>query len=219
MDADSPRQARLDACTRRLTRWLGRFLHSVSRHWLALVNLIMGLQAALPFLAPVLMHAGRERGARLIYLFFRPQCHQLPERSFFLFGDQWTYSLAELQARTGLDPVPLRFLGQLGLGWKTAICERDVAIYAAMFLGGLLYALLRTRIRPLPFKAFLALIAPMALDGGGQLLQLWSSTWLTRVLTGGLFGLACIWLVYPHLNRGMAEVQRSTAPTALEVAP
>jgi uncharacterized membrane protein len=209
MVTSSRKQSRLDLWTARLTRWLSRLVHGLSRHWLLLANLAIGLYVALPFLAPILLNAGHERAGNLVYLLFRPLCHQLPERSFFLFGPHWVYSLSDLQQRTGLELVPLRFVGAPDLGYKLAVCERDTAIYAAMLLAGLAYGLVRNWLKPLPFKAFLALIAPMAVDGFGQLFSLWDSTWLTRVVTGGLFGLATIWLCYPHINRGMAEVQRS----------
>jgi len=34
------------------------------------------------------MHLGKPGLASLIYLFYSPQCHQLPQRSYFLFGDR-----------------------------------------------------------------------------------------------------------------------------------
>jgi len=210
MATRSHKQMTLDLWTARITRWLSRFLHGLSRHWLLLANLAMGLYAGLPFLAPVLLNAGHERAGNLIHLFFRPLCHQLPERSFFLFGQQWVYSLLELQERTGPDLVPLRYVGAPGLGFKVAVCERCTATYGFMLVFGLAFAGLRKRLKPLSLKAFALLIAPMAVDGFGQLFGLWSSTWLTRVITGGLFALATIWLTFPYLERGMAEIRQNT---------
>jgi len=210
MATPSPKQAALELWTLRLTRWLSRFLHGFSRHWLLLANLAMGLYVGLPFLAPVLLNAGHERAGNLIYLLFRPLCHQLPERSFFLFGEQWVYSLLQLQERTGLELVPLRYIGTPGVGYKVAVCERCTAVYGFMFIFGLAFAGVRKRLKPLPLKAFALLIAPMAVDGAGQLVGLWSSTWLTRVITGVLFALATIWLTFPYLERGMTEVHHST---------
>jgi hypothetical protein len=83
-----------------------------------------------------------------------------------------------------------------------------VAIYGTIFLAGLGFALVRRRLRPLSIVAYALLIAPMALDGMGQLVGLWTSTWATRLLTGTLFGAACIWLAYPHVERGMREVHQ-----------
>jgi len=53
-------------------------------------------------------------------------------------------------------------------------------------------------------------LAAIAIDGLGQLFGLWTSTWWSRVLTGGLFGLGCFWLTYPHLERGMSEVRQES---------
>jgi uncharacterized membrane protein len=42
---------------------------------------------------------------------------------------------------------------------------------------------------------------PMAVDGFTQLFGLRESTWQLRTLTGGLFGLACVWFGFPLLDR------------------
>lgn len=109
--------------------------------------------------------------------------------------------------------MPLRYNGAQGVGFKVAICQRDVAIYLAMFIAGLAFTWLRRRLKPLAIKKFVALCAPMAIDGLGQLFGLWVSTWWSRVLTGGLFGVACVWLAYPYLERGMNEVHQEMSIT------
>jgi uncharacterized membrane protein len=206
----SAKQIALDTWARRITRWLSRMLHGLSRHWLLLANAAIALYAGLPLLAPVLMHAGHTGAGNIFYLVFRPLCHQLPERSFFLYGPRWYYSLLDLQGRTGLNHVPLRYIGNLELGFKVSVCERCMAIYVSMLAFGLAFGLLRKRLKPLKFAYFCLMIAPMAIDGFGQLFGLWTSTWLTRVVTGGLFGCATVWLTFPYINRGMAEVHEST---------
>ena len=50
-----------------------------------------------------------------------------------------------------------------------ALCHRDVAIYSAILAGGLLFGLIRHRLKPLHFGWYLLLILPMALDGGLQM--------------------------------------------------
>jgi len=210
---DLSRRERLERWTRRLTRWLTRLLHLISAHWLLLANLMLALYIGLPTLAPILEQTGHLRGANLLYLLFRPLCHQLPERSFFLFGPQAVYSYEQLSALLQGAAVPQRYTGAPGIGFKIAICQRDVGIYGAMLLAGLLFAGLRHRLKPLPFKLFLALSLPMAVDGTGQLLGLWTSTWGSRLLTGGLFGVACIWLAFPYVQQGMSEVHQETGRT------
>jgi uncharacterized membrane protein len=198
-------QAQREALSRRITYLLSHVVRCFGAHWLAVANLAFALYVGLPVLAPVLMESGHEGAARFIYTIFRPLCHQLPERSFFLFGPESVYSHEELALRLG-GWVPSRYIGTLGLGFKMAMCERCVAIYGVMLLAGLLFGLVRGHIRPLPLIGFGLLILPTAIDGGGQLIGLWTSTWWLRLLTGALFGIACVWLAYPHIERGMREV-------------
>ncbi|MFP3897080.1 MAG: DUF2085 domain-containing protein [Anaerolineales bacterium] len=214
--------ARIDACemdlqrtdiwSQRITYILTHFMRWFSEHWLFMANLAVALYLGLPLLAPVLMHAGHEDPARLIYLLFRPLCHQLPERSFFLYGARWTYSYDQLIQITG-QMVPQRYIGDPQIGYKVAMCQRCVAIYLSMLLFGLLFGIARKYLKPLPIRVLFAIIAPLAIDGLGQLVGLWTSTWLSRTITGGLFGLGCIWFAYPYLERGMTEIQGETAKT------
>lgn len=201
-----------DIWAQRIAHILTHFMHWFSRYWLLMANLAVFIYVGLSLLAPMLMHAGREHSARLIYLLFRPLCHQLPERSLFLYGPRWIYSYNQLAQFTG-QLVPQRYIGDPQIGYKIAICQRCAAIYLSMLLFGLLFATVKKYLNPLPLKMLFAIIAPLAIDGLGQLVGLWSSTWLSRVLTGGLFGLGCIWFAYPYLERGMAEIQRETAET------
>jgi uncharacterized membrane protein/glutaredoxin len=204
------------------------------RHWLALFNLLVLLYVGLPFAAPTLMRAGAERPARLIYKAYSPMCHQLAFRSWFLFGEQAAYprALAGTAFRpfgevTGLDEGDLyearAFVGDAQVGYKVALCERDVAIYGGIFLSGLAFALLRGRLRPLPLGLWVLIgIVPIAMDGGSQLisgipLPLLSSfparesTPFLRTLTGALFGLSNVWMAYPYVEETMAETRALVA--------
>ena len=136
-------EARISAAINRLAAW-------VARHWLALFNLAVAVFIGLPFLAPVLMEAGLTGPARAIYLIYAPTCHQLPERSFFLFGPRITPSVADLEASQAIPAgqsiiqhMALRFPGTPATGYKVAVCERDTAIYGAILLNGLLFGALR----------------------------------------------------------------------------
>ena len=68
-----------------------RFVFWLSRHWLAVLNILAFLYVGLPFLAPTLMHLGAQGAASLIYTIYRPLCHQYPQRSWFLLLD-WPQS-------------------------------------------------------------------------------------------------------------------------------
>jgi uncharacterized membrane protein len=212
-----------------MTRAVGGF----SRHWLAILNTIVFLYVGLPFLAPILMKARAEGPARLIYTVYSPVCHQLAFRSWFLFGEQAAYprtlagtSLTSYGEATGLDENDLAaaraLVGDSHLGFKVALCERDVAIYGGILLGGLIFARVRGRVRPLPLWAWLVFgVLPMAIDGGTQFISafpiapagwaLRESTPLLRTATGLLFGLLNVWLAYPYLEESMAETRTAAS--------
>ncbi len=205
---DAPAQSRVDQWSARITLIMTRLLRVIGAHWLCGANLAMGLYIGLPVLSPILYQLGYPRAGGVIQTLFRPFCHQRPDRSFFLFGERPFYSMAQLADRLGHDAVLYRYVGGPGVGYKIAVCERDVAIYGTMLLAGLLFWFVRDRLRPLTGKQFGALILPMAVDGRCQLVGLWSSTWVSRVITGALFGLASIWLAYPYLQEGMSQMHR-----------
>jgi uncharacterized membrane protein len=204
--------------TQRMTRWLTRFLYGFSTHWIWIISgAIIGFYVVLPLLAPWFMARGHDGWANVLYMIYRPLCHQLPERSFFLFGPQYTYTLEELGRATG-GLVPHRWVGNSEIGYKIAVCQRDLAIYGVMGLAGFLFWPLRRVLKPLPIRGFLALIAPMAVDGTGQLFGLWTSTPWSRVITGGLFGLAAVLLVFPYLESALREVRADVAKVLAEMS-
>lgn len=178
--------------------------HWLFRHWLALVNLGAAVFAGLPVAAPALIAAGWHGPALLIYALYHSACHNWPGRSYFLFGPQLVYPMDQL------DPVGLgtarEFVGSAAMGFKVAYCERDFAIYTTVLFAGLLYALLRARVRPLPWHVLLVALVPIALDGFTQLFGLRESTWELRTLTGVLAGFAGVWLLYPRVDRAMGMV-------------
>ena len=145
-----------------------RIVLGIARHWLLILNLVLGVWVALPWLAPVFMHWGWARAAGAIYSFYSFQCHQLPERSFFLFGPKVMYSLVEIHSawQNTTDPFVLRqWIGNVDMGWKVAWSDRMVSMYTMLFLSSLGYGLLRKRLRPLPLRVFFLLLLPMAIDG------------------------------------------------------
>jgi uncharacterized membrane protein len=198
----------------RIATFLPRIVQAIAKHWLLLANTVLGIQALLPIATPVLMASGRSWLGQILYTVYSPLCHQLPERSFFLFGPQFAYTLQELEHLLGSD-VPLRYIGNPIIGYKMAVCQRDFATYTAMWLAGLTFIPLRQRLRPLPLKVFVLLCLPIGVDGFGQLFGLWDSTPWRRVISGALFGIACIWLAYPHVEAGMKDVLHGTVKAPL----
>ena len=146
-----------------------RLLYHFNRNWWFVISLLLGLYVGLPFLAPVFMKLGWAGAANAIYLIYATQCHQLPQRSFFLFGPQAMYSLGDVQAawQTTQNPLVLRqFIGNAEMGWKVAWSDRMVSLYTSLFAAGLMYWPLRKWLKPLPLWAFALFALPMALDGG-----------------------------------------------------
>jgi uncharacterized membrane protein len=147
---------------------LGKATNWVTQHWIVVFALIMGFYVGLPFLAPVLMYLGWLEGGKAIYTIYSTQCHQLPQRSFFLFGDKTMYSLPEVQNvwNSTLNPLILRqFAGNHEMGWKVAWSDRMVSMYSSILVFGLLWWPFRQRIKPLAWWVFILLMIPMAIDG------------------------------------------------------
>lgn len=146
----------------------------LARYWWLLFGFIYGVFVLAPFLAPVFMQLGWEAAGNGIYWFYSWWCHQLPERSFFLFGPQGMYSLAQVQAawQNTIDPMVLRhFIGSAELGWKVAWSDRMVSMYTSIWIFGLSWGFLRKKTRQLPLWGFLLLALPMAIDGTTHLIS------------------------------------------------
>jgi uncharacterized membrane protein len=209
----------------------------IGKHYLAIINLLVFLYVGLPFLAPTLMKIGADVPAKVIYTIYSPLCHQFAFRSFFLFGEQPYYPLKEagmvgvktLDQVTGFQDLAnpfsvsrlyaRQFIGDATLGYKVAFCERDVAIYAAILLFGLIYGLTKRRLPSLHWVIwFLIGIVPIGIDGFWQLLSQMNFSWLSflpyyestvfmRVLTGGLFGFMTAWFAFPALEESMKDTR------------
>jgi uncharacterized membrane protein len=213
-----------------------RFTYWLSSHYLALLNIIVLVYLALPVLAPVLMKVGLETPARIIYRGYGFVCHQLAFRSFFLFGEQPVYpraaagmaGLLSLKQATGLDEASTgdallaasKFVGNDVVGYKIALCERDVAIYGSILLFGIVFGLTGRRLKALPWYIWVLVgLVPIGLDGLSQLLSqppfsFWvfrESTPYLRVITGFLFGFTTAWFGYPLVEQAMADSRQLMA--------
>jgi uncharacterized membrane protein len=194
------------------------------------------------------MHNGLTGIANIIYTIYGPPiCHQMAFRTWFLFGDQIAYPRelagvpgASFEEYARQDPAFANvdintlnavlvfaardFRGNPQMGYKVALCERDVAIYGSITLFGLVFALLRklkVRVPYLPFWAYLLIaIAPIGLDGFSQLFAsppfngfglsfypIRESTPFLRTLTGALFGIGNAWLAFPYVDDSMQETR------------
>ena len=211
----------------------------IAKRYLLILNLFMLFYVGLPFLAPTLMKLGAEGAGNLIYRIYKPLCHQFAFRSFFVYGEQPFYPLKEagltgyktFEEATGIagvdDPYSMtrfdarNFTGNETLGYKVALCERDVAIYLAILVFGIVFGLTGRRFKSLHWMLWLLLgIAPVGLDGFSQLFSQFNWDWLTallpyrestpflRVFTGALFGLFTAWFAYPNIEESMSETRQ-----------
>lgn len=141
--------------------------------------------------APLFSSGGNSSAieGKLLYQLYRPICHQLPERSFFLEG------------------------------FRLGVCERCSAIYFAFLCGTILYPLVRPlRDMHLPPRWLLIVaVIPMLIDATWFGPLLYNVTAGTRVLTGGFFGLVLPFFVLPiaieattayaHQQKGFSDAQ------------
>ena len=129
------------------------------------------LWAALILAAPWLMAERHFLASAVIYKGFSVVCHQAPERSFYFHG---------------------RPMG---------VCSRCASIYGGFIIGLLLYPFLRD-LREDSFPPRWILIGaavPTAIDFTGGVLGLFANTFLSRALTGILFGAAAAFYITPGL--------------------
>jgi uncharacterized membrane protein len=131
-------------------------------------------------LAPYFAASGSSLGG-LLYRFFAPICHQLPERSFHVFGG------------------------------KLAVCSRCSSVYFAFAIGVGCYPFIRrlsnvrTPHRNVLFIAMLPMILDVVLDFAG----IHNSNFVTRTVTGALLGVVLPYFVLPAAIEGVQQLQRT----------
>lgn len=134
--------------------------------------------------APVLASHACVTAASLLYVCFSRICHQIPERSFHLFG----YSLA--------------------------VCHRCFGIYAGLFIGCFVdFAVMRRSLR-IRRMWILGATAPLILDALGPVTGCWDNSAFSRLSTGLLFGTLISSLVVRGLDECVREApwRRFTVP-------
>jgi len=213
----------------------------LSRNWLVIVLGFLLVYTSLSLTAPVLMKAGYEGAADIVYKIYGPLCHQFAFRSVFFFGEQTFYprevagsGLGSFESYAASEPAfagidlsmwtsdlqltSRAFKGNEQMGYKAALCERDIAIYGMMLLAGLLFTRVRHWLRPAPLWLYLILgLMPLGLDGFSQLFsyppfEFWPVRETLppyRVITGALFGLMNVWLAFPYLEMSMNDTIES----------
>jgi uncharacterized membrane protein len=146
---------------------LQKGIYRLSIYWLPVAVLVPTTIFLLAVLAPALMSAGQTEPAATVYRWLAPHDHQLPQRSYFLFGETGlvrSYSLAQVQD-WGADPVNLRaFVGNPQIRFKMALNHRMTAIFAASVVACIVWVLRggRPKVGPLWLIIF---ILPLIIDG------------------------------------------------------
>lgn len=178
----------------------------IARHWLLMLTLLVFLFVMPIVLAPFLMSTGDpvlHKIGELLMFAYKPTCHQLPGRSFFIFGHQMT------------------------------VCSRCFAIYAAFLAGCIAFPLVRTRLKIWDIKYFVLLCVPLGIDGVAQLFGValpraigpgWELIWTVestneiRAVTGAIFGLAGALYVLPYLQEIFSSEASYSAPKRQDTA-
>jgi uncharacterized membrane protein len=212
--------------------WFNRRIAWLAKHWLWVANAFFFTYVGLPFLAPVLLAAGFTGAANTIYQMYNMVCHQLPTRTYFIFGQQ------------------------------VSMCERCISIYVTLFIGGVAFnfahfkalsfqwyvlfalpmaldggsAFVSELAQVLPLWIFWLMWSVIAVAGwsvltwqkamfwqmylvfiGGflalaylQFVGLRLSDVYLRTLTGALFGLGTVWFAYPTLEEGFKDTWQET---------
>jgi len=146
----------------------------ISTHWFETFLIVYGLWVFLPYFAPVFMYIGWTGAGKAVYFVYSFFCHQLPERSFFLFGQKIMYSLNEVQSawQNTSNPMILRqFIGNESMGWKVAWSDRMISFYTSVWLFAVMWYPFRRRIKPLSWWGLALLLLPIALDGGTHMIS------------------------------------------------
>lgn len=128
-------------------------------------------------LAP-LLSAAHHDAASALYAFFSPICHQIDGRSFHVFGE------------------------------KLGVCGRCSSIYFSFLLSLLVYPFQNQIASPsLPKNHWVALaVLPMVIDVCLTFTGIFSSTLLTRAITGALFGFILPFYLLPPLLEAIGQL-------------
>lgn len=127
------------------------------------------LWAAAIVVAPVAKAAGLFSISSPLYSFYHYICHQIPERSFHIAGEQF------------------------------GVCSRCSGVYFGLFLGFAVYPLWRNieEVEPLARLWLFLSMVPIAVDWSLTVYGIWENTQFTRVATGLILGISCATYIVP----------------------
>ncbi len=147
---------------------------------LLIISLIVFFYLGLAFMAPMFMKGGYTSIATTIYEIYEKFCHQRVERSLFLMGEKSFYTTQELKM---LELIPNEssenqypeyfghdYIGNETVGYKVAVCIRDIALYGSFVIFGFLLGLVNPKKLKISGWVILVLLLPILLDVGFQTL-------------------------------------------------
>jgi uncharacterized membrane protein len=196
----------------------------MANHWVLAFNLFFVMFAVLPMLAPVLMANGYSVLASIIYRMYSFTCHQMPSHSDVIAGHQVAVcqrcnAIHVMLAIGGIifairlfRPPMLRFkwfllfMIPIGIDGGTAFVSelmRFIPAYPLWIIGLVIIIgatiLLRSQ-KLLTWQWLLFFTAgPIALLLA-QTVGPYESSWWPRTITGSIYALGAIWLIYPMLE-------------------
>lgn len=129
------------------------------------------LWCSLILIAPLLAKFEHRFTSGLIYMFFSKICHQIPERSFFIFGKQ------------------------------LAVCSRCTGLYCGFLLGTILYPFIFKLNRSwIPSRKYLLLaLIPITTDIAIRTFDIAENTFASRFVTALILGAMTAGLVVPGI--------------------
>ena len=152
-----------DASTYTSADMQSRLRTQAYRVWIV-TALALLLWVAMIVAAPVLHLSG-------VHSFFGYICHQIPERSFHIAGEQF------------------------------AVCSRCFGVYFGLLLGVVVFPLWRhvEETEPIARVWLFASLVPITVDWSLAVFGIWENTHLSRFVTGLILGLACATFILPAL--------------------
>jgi uncharacterized membrane protein len=132
---------------------------------------VIGLWISAIVGSPVAKYAVLDAIASPLNTFFSYICHRIPDRSFYILGEQF------------------------------GVCSRCFGVYLGILIGIAVYPLWRgvDTIDPLPrFWLFLSLI-PISIDWSLTVFGIWENTQFSRLITGAILGFVCATFIVPAM--------------------
>lgn len=145
-----------------------RLRRQATRVWLVGLAVVVVWAAAI-VTAPILKSFGQTSLSGPLYHFYSFICHQMPERSFFVAGEQF------------------------------GVCSRCFGVYFGLVAGFLAYPLWRPidDVEPLARVWLFLSLVPAGIDWSLTIFGIWDNTHLTRFVTGLILGFACATYIVP----------------------